>query len=469
MDADGRGSESAPFASLQYAADGAQPGDTIHVRNGGYPGFYIEHGGTEAAPIRFVGEGDMVHITAPNSMTDRDGINIENADHVVVENFVADDMPRAGVRCALSRFVTIRRVRADANGTWGIFSGCCPDLTVEDNLTTNSVEEHGIYVSNSADRPVIRRNVSYGNRANGIHMNGDASIECDREGFDSDGVIAEALVESNVIYDNGSGGGSGINCDGVQSSIIRNNLIYDAHASGISLYMIDAAQPARDNQILHNTIVIADDGRWALNIQGGSTGTRVRNNVFVTNHSFRGSIVATDDSLTGLDSDYNLLTPRLSPDGDATILDLTEWQALGYDEHSVMAEIDAIFANPGVDDYHLKDGSPAIDRGEAGVAELDLEGGARPAGAAPDLGAFERGAMAPVDAGMDDAGLPQPMDAAREASVRDASGDRFGDEYGIGEDEDDGGCDCRAARSARGGITWLLAALALLFVRRRRR
>ena len=40
----------------------------------------------------------------------------------------------------------------------------------------------------------------------------------------ADGIISGALVENNVIYNNGLGGGSGINCDGVQNSVIRNNL-----------------------------------------------------------------------------------------------------------------------------------------------------------------------------------------------------------------------------------------------------
>ena len=42
-------------------------------------------------------------------------------------------------------------------------------------------------------------------------MNGDVS-----QG--GDGIISGALVEENIIYDNGVGGGSGINCDGVQNS-----------------------------------------------------------------------------------------------------------------------------------------------------------------------------------------------------------------------------------------------------------
>ncbi len=60
--------------------------------------------------------------------------------------------------------------------------------------------------------------------------------------------------EANIIYNNGRTGGSGINGDGVQSSRIDNNLLYDNHASGISLYQIDGGQPSRNNFVAHNTI-----------------------------------------------------------------------------------------------------------------------------------------------------------------------------------------------------------------------
>jgi Right handed beta helix region len=98
---------------------------------------------------------------------------------------------------------------------------------------SRSVAEHGIYVSNSGDRPVIRRNHVWGNSGNGIHMNADLS-----QG--GDGLITGAVVEANVIHGNGRTGGSGINGDGVQGSRIVNNILYDNHASGISLYRIDA-------------------------------------------------------------------------------------------------------------------------------------------------------------------------------------------------------------------------------------
>ena len=89
-------------------------------------------------------------------------------------------------------------------------------------------------MSNSADRPVIRGNTSRGNRQCGIHINGDAS-----QG--GDGIISGARIENNLISDNGRGGGSGINCDGVQDSKIQNNLLYENHSSGISLYRVDGA------------------------------------------------------------------------------------------------------------------------------------------------------------------------------------------------------------------------------------
>jgi Right handed beta helix region len=170
---------------------------------------------------------------------------------------------------------------------------------------SRSVAEHGIYVSNSGDRPVIRRNHVWGNSGNGIHMNADLS-----QG--GDGLITGAVVEANVIHGNGRTGGSGINGDGVQGSRIVNNILYDNHASGISLYRIDGAQGSRNNLVAHNTIVQAADGRWAINIQNASTGNRVVNNILLSLHSFRGAIAISSDSLPGFVSDANAVIGRFT-------------------------------------------------------------------------------------------------------------------------------------------------------------
>ena len=63
-----------------------------------------------------------------------------------------------------------------------------------------------------------------------------------------DGIIGNAVVEGNIIHDNGYGGGSAINMDGVQDSEIFNNLIYNCTSAGISV------QNQCDALIFNNTI-----------------------------------------------------------------------------------------------------------------------------------------------------------------------------------------------------------------------
>ena len=176
--------------------------------------------------------------------------------------------------------VIIQNNNCDQNGTWGIFTGFSDNILIQNNVTSRSVAQHGIYFSNNADNPIIRGNISWGNHDCGIHMNGDIS-----QG--GDGIISNALVEDNIIYDNGTGGGSAINCDGVQNSVFRDNLIYNTHASGISLYRIDAGGSSTGNLVINNTVLVASDGRWGLNVADGSTGNTIRNNVFYSAQSFR--------------------------------------------------------------------------------------------------------------------------------------------------------------------------------------
>jgi hypothetical protein len=379
------GSAAAPWRTLQHAADTVRAGDLVVVRPGRYAGFNLETSGTTADPIVFSAEPGVI-VDTPNPVRPQEGINLEGASWVVIEGFTVVGMPRTGIRSVLNHHVTIRRNVGDQNGRWGILTGFSDDLLIEDNEMSRSAVEHGIYVSNSGDRPVIRRNHVWGNHANGIHMNGDLS-----QG--GDGVIAGAVVEGNVIHGNGRGGGSGINGDGLQSSRIVNNILYDNHASGISLYRIDGGQPARNNLVAHNTIVQAADARWAINIQNASTGNRVVNNVLVTLHTFRGAIAISTDSLAGFVSDANVVTPRFTLDGGSSVLDLAAWRAAtGQDPRSLVSTPAALFVDVAAGDYHLRPGSPARDAALAPTDVLtDFEGQPRPSGPAPDIGADEGG------------------------------------------------------------------------------
>jgi parallel beta-helix repeat protein len=376
------GSVEAPWQTLQKAANVVNAGDTVIVRAGNYTGFDIRRDGTATSRITFLAE-DGVNITSRNAVTP-DGINLEGADYVTIDGFTVNNMPRTGIRSVLNEGVIIRNNHLDNNYRWGILTGFSYDLLIENNVASRSQVEHGIYVSNSGDRPTIRNNTIFNNYANGIHMNGDVSLG-------GDGIISGALVEGNVIYGNGNGGGSGINADGVQNSIFRNNLIYDTHASGISLYRIDGGGGSSNNLVVNNTVIVASNGRWALNIQSGSTGNTVRNNVFYTAHSFRGSIDISADSLAGFTSDYNIVMNRFTTNGGTSVQTLAQWQSsTGQDLHSIVATPGQVFVNPAAFDFHLLASGPAVDAGTSQNAPaVDLEGTARPQGAAVDVGAYE--------------------------------------------------------------------------------
>ncbi len=388
-------SNSAAFATIQHASEQIVAGDSVIVMPGTYQGFdFMNVNGTQLNPVVFTASGSGVIIDLPCSYNNVDGINIENADYVIVKGFNVQGMPRAGIRVALSSHVIISSNKCTDNFKWGIFTGFADYITIENNECSYSADEHGIYHSNSADHAIIRNNISHHNNRCGIHMNGDVSMG-------GDGVLSDAKVYGNIIYENGAGGGSGINGDGVINSQIFNNLLYENHASGISLYQIDAGAPSTGNKVFNNTVVNASNGRWCLNITDDCTGNEVLNNIFINKHSWRGSIVISASALSGFVSDYNILTNVFSPDGDATILNLNQWQLLGYDAHSsVAASINTIFLNPGAGDFHpLNAAAPMVDAGSTTVGTVvttDLDGNPRPSGAGYDVGAYEWQTLSPV-------------------------------------------------------------------------
>ena len=235
---------------------------------------------------------------------------------------------------------------------WGILTGFVDDLDIEDNATTGSIVQHGIYVSNSGDRPIVRNNLVVGNHDSGIQINADIN-----QG--GDGIITGAVVSGNIIFNNGTGGGSAINLDGVQNSRVENNLLYNNHFSGISLYQIDGAEPSMNNTVVNNTVDQASDGQWAMNIQDGSTGNTLRNNIFVSSHPFRGAIDISSNSLSGFSSDYNAVISRFTTDGGNSVKTLAQWQAAtGQDAHSLVSSAAGARPDPANGNYRLLANSP---------------------------------------------------------------------------------------------------------------
>jgi hypothetical protein len=381
-----------PFREIRTALTKVGPGDTVLVNDGQYLGFNVSGIlGTAANPITIqaTGSGAIINVTTDRS-DNRDTIFITNAStYVIIDGLHSSGANRSAMRIDQCAHITVRNCVFGNNTMWGIFTDFSDFLLLEGNECFSSQQQHGIYVSNTCNAPTVRGNLLHDNSANGLHMNGDVS-----QG--GAGIITNAMVENNIIYNNGSGGGSGINCDGVQSSTFRNNLIYSALGAGISLYQIDASQPSNNNIVINNTIDIASTGKWAIQIHNGSTGNVVFNNILLTHNAGHGSIhMDGAANLTGFVSDYNILTTNghcVTLNDDSTYLSAAQWQATGRDTHSITATQAAVFVS--ATDFHLKPGSPALDIGISTLSSdaaptTDLEGNPRPAFAGYDLGSYE--------------------------------------------------------------------------------
>lgn len=377
-----------PCRQIRRALTLVRAGDVINVADGSYLDFTVQSlNGASGRPITIVAPGrNAVATPTTDRLDNRDNILISQSSFIVIDGLRSSNASRAGLRVDRSNSVTVRNGIFGNNATWGIFTNHSDDLLIEANEAHGSVGEHGIYVSNSGDRPVVRGNLVHDNAAAGIHMNADLS-----QG--GDGLITGAVVENNVIYNNGRMGGAAINMDGVQNSVVRNNILYNNHASGIAMFRIDGAGGPTGNQVYHNTIDMASDGRYALRITDTAGRNTVRNNILYNRNAARGGLsFNTAADVTNTDSSHNLFggAAFITPDDGTTRHMLAQWQAMGHEANSVEAsDLNTLFVNPGVD-YHLRAGSPAIDRGlRLTDVTIDFEGHTRPRGASSDVGTDE--------------------------------------------------------------------------------
>ena len=382
------GSENLPWRTIQHAIDNVKAGEKILVKNGTYKEkIYIDKRGEEDNFILIEGE-DRDKTIIEGSSVERDTIFFENAEYVKFSNLKIINSQRAGIRLSYSNHIELSDLKISNCGKWGIFTDFSDYTIVENCEVSGSKEEHGIYISNSSDNAKIKGNRVFNNYACGIQINADPSMG-------EDGISSNCTIENNIVYNNGEGGGAAINLASVRDSRIRNNLIYNNKAGGIALW--DDGQGddwgCKNNEIIHNTIYFSDyDGRWAISLKNGSTGNSIYNNILLGGGS--GGFEYDESSINNLKIDYNIYYRKDSEyfinNDDREEMRLGEWQSKGYDIHSFSKNPSDIFINISNNDFHLKSGCSAIDKGKNAGLTYDFENDKRPQGSGYDIGCDER-------------------------------------------------------------------------------
>lgn len=385
------------YRRIQKAVNAARPGDTVLVFPGRYAGFIVRDGGKEMAPLHVRAlEGAVIERSYAGTESDRlVGILLFNASDVIIEGFHVTGIPGFGIaargasgRDPMQRLV-LRANRVEQSHSVNIYLSQVAHSLIENNHVSGSTTSHGIYLANGgSDDTRLRGNRSHDNASNGIHFNGDRHES-------GDGLISGLVVEDNVIGRNRQ---NGLSMDGVQHSLIRNNLVFGNGRHALRAYIEDAS-PAewgegggvRDLTIVNNTLLADGPGGWAIKLSGEVGGHVIFNNILLGESREGGSI-----SLMHADyaSDHNVITDRFSRDNSETIISHVAWRLRGHDLHSTRATPQDLFRDPGHDDYRLASRAPARDAGVAAFSGMEaprqaLDGAPRPHGRAHDAGAYE--------------------------------------------------------------------------------
>ena len=342
------GSESAPWATLQHAADAVSPGATVEVRGGTYAqrvSFHVS--GTPGAPITFEaapgesvvldgsslevpsGQAAMIEIDSQRYLTiqgfqitgwgsDESGhvpigiLVTGSADHVrIADNTIHDmgttfqgrsggdahgigvfgttpDHPIDGVEIVDNELANLTLGSSEAL----VVNGNVQNFTIEGNRVhdTNNIGIDVIGFEGTAPDPTVdqaRDGVVRGNEVWNVDSYGNPAYGYDRS---ADGIYVDGgrdvLVEGNVVHDVNIGIEMASEHAGRSTRNIttRNNVVYDATAIGIAIGGYDRKRGSTEDCTIVNNTVVDTKGPELL-VQFDTRGNTIANNIFVAGRS----------------------------------------------------------------------------------------------------------------------------------------------------------------------------------------
>ncbi len=307
-----------------------------------------------------------------------------------------------------------------------------------DGFTALHADDRGIYLNSDCTNITVAHNAVSFSFSYGIQVIGGSDILIDSNVVSDNGNHGIGLIPSLIsgatnctIRDNESFRNSyppvrqanGIYLFGSPGNVLYGNRLHDNQDSGVNI------ESGSNNCISYNNVswsngdhgfdqlfatgtinvndVAYGNYRDGFSIEGAATGTQLHNCIAVNNGLTTNEfdLWITMDSTPGFVSDYNLFWNSTS---QAPISFVSSYStvaaysaASGQDAHSI--QLDPLFVNPAVGNFHLRTGSPAVDAADSGAPNwpvTDAEGMTRAdvaavanSGAGPvpfaDLGAHE--------------------------------------------------------------------------------
>ncbi|MHC4714983.1 MAG: putative Ig domain-containing protein, partial [Planctomycetota bacterium] len=253
------GTQAQPWATLQYAVDTIAAGDTIIVENGTYVGCRIRYSGTagNVKTLKAENSGGVLVNSASAQCTTPSNIEVKadtptnGVAYWQVEGIESTSSANFGFEVQYGDHVTVKDCETHTNGAAGFYVVYSDDCLLEGNSSYSASSGSGIVIGESGDNNTLRGNTSYSNPNNGIlviNSTGD------------DQIASGYLIEKNTLY----GNTNGINADGLETSEITNNLIYDNTSRGLYLNGFNALISSRNNKVTNNTVVVPSTGAYVV-------------------------------------------------------------------------------------------------------------------------------------------------------------------------------------------------------------